>query len=408
MAAFRVRREAEIGDQLRRSRLQETFTIPSQAAEGLKSVTTTAPNALTTAMVFKGLARSIGNTPLHAIHFRFKGGPRTIYAKSEQLNLTGSIKDRMALHVLERAYALGQIRPGDTIAEATSGNTGIAFAAIGRALGHPVTIFMPDWMSRERMELLRAFGAEVVPVSREQGGFLGAIGMAEQLAGRRADVFLPRQFSNAANVEAHELTTGPEVWYQLDAAGRVPDAFVAGVGTGGTVVGVGRYLRERRPEARVHPIEPAESPTLSTGCKIGQHRIQGVSDEFIPAIVDLATLDRPLAVHDGDAILMAQQLAARLGLGVGISSGANFIGALAAQNALGADAVVATVFPDDNKKYLSTALLAQEPVRPGYLAPEIELLGFDTFRRACRTCSDLEECEHWPPARRSAVGISQP
>ncbi|OGT94700.1 MAG: cysteine synthase [Gemmatimonadetes bacterium GWC2_71_9] len=374
----------------------------------MEPVTTTAPNALTTAMVFKGLARSIGNTPLHAIHFRFKGERRTIYAKSEQLNLTGSIKDRMALHVLERAYAQGQIKPGDTIAEATSGNTGIAFAAIGRALGHPVTIFMPDWMSRERADLIRSFGATIVPVSREQGGFLGSIRLAEEYAAEKGDVFLPRQFANEANVQAHHETTGPEIWFQLDAKGMMPDAFAAGVGTGGTVMGVGRFLRAMRSDVTIRPIEPAESPTLSTGCKVGQHRIQGISDEFIPPIVDLAALDGVIAVPDGDAILMAQQLAARLGLGVGISSGANFIGALAAQNALGADAVVATVFPDDNKKYLSTALLAQEPVRTGYLAPDIELLGFDTFRRACRTCSDLEECEHWPPARRSAVGTRQP
>lgn len=343
--------------------------------------------------LLRGLARSIGNTPLLAIRCRFRGRERTVYAKSEQLNLTGSIKDRMALHILASAYASGALRPGDTIAEATSGNTGISFAALGRALGHPVTICMPDWMSRERVELIRSLGATVIPVSREDGGFLGSIRRVEQLAATRPNVFLPRQFENPANVAAHERTTGPEIWWQLEAVGLTADAFVAGVGTGGTVMGVGRYLRSRHPTVRIYPIEPAESPTLSTGHKVGQHRIQGISDEFIPAVVDLAQLDRVVAVSDGDAILMAQALAARLGLGVGISSGANFIGALVAQEELGPEAVVVTVFPDDNKKYLSTALLQPEPARPHHLTPAVDLLGFDALRRSCQACLEQETCD---------------
>ena len=353
-------------------------------------VTTTRPLGFAPPPLLRGLARSIGNTPMLAIRCRFRGRDHTICAKSEQLNLTGSIKDRMALHILSSAYAAGTLRPGDTIAEATSGNTGIAFAALGRALGHPVTIFMPDWMSRERADLIRSFGAVVVPVTRDQGGFLGSIRMAQQLATSQPNVFLPAQFENAANVQAHQRTTGPEIWWQLEAVGLTPDAFVAGVGTGGTVMGVGRYLRGRRPGVRVHPIEPAESPTLSTGHKVGQHRIQGISDEFIPAVVDLAQLDRVLAVSDGDAILMAQALAARLGLGVGISSGANFIAALLVQRELGPDAVVVTVFPDDNKKYLSTALLQPEPPRPHHVTPSVELLGFDALRRSCQACLEQE------------------
>ena len=341
------------------------------------------------ARALKGLRSAIGNTPLLAIRLAFDGQPRTLYAKSEQLNMTGSIKDRMALHVLESAYAEGAIRPGDTIAEATSGNTGIAFAALGRALGHPVTIFMPDWMSRERIDLVRSYGAKIVPVSAEQGGFLGSIRMADELAAREPHVFLPHQFSNAANVRAHETTTGPEIWWQLRANGLRPDAFVAGVGTGGTVMGVGRFLRREHPGVRVYPMEPAESPTMSTGHKVGRHRIQGISDEFIPEIVILAELDEVVAVPDGDAILMAQQLAAKLGLGVGISSGANFLAALMVQSALGRDAVVATVFSDDNKKYLSTALLNEEPVREDYLTPRVRLLGFDAIRRVCLTCCDV-------------------
>jgi cysteine synthase A len=340
------------------------------------------------------LTRAIGNTPLLRIHFRYRGGERDLYAKFEQHNLTGSIKDRMALHIIRMARASATLRPGDTIAEATSGNTGISFAAIGRALGHPVRIFMPDWMSKERVDLIRAFGATVVPVSRDEGGFVGSIHLADQYAATHSGVFLPRQFANDANVEAHEQTTGPELWWQLAEHQLVPDAFVAGVGTGGTVMGVARALRARRPEVRVHPIEPAESPTLTAGHKVGSHRIQGISDEFVPPIVRLFELYQPIAVHDGDAILMAQALAARLGLGVGISSGANLIGALIAQDQIGPDAVVATVFPDDNKKYLSTSLMAAEPSKPGYLSPQVELLGYEVIRRSCRTCSDLETCEH--------------
>jgi cysteine synthase A len=330
---------------------------------------------------FDAIRGLVGNTPLLAIHARVNGRSTTVYAKAEHLNLTGSIKDRMALHILERAYAAGAIRPGDTIAEATSGNTGIAFAALGRALGHPVTIYMPDWMSVERQQLIRSFGARIEPVSKAQGGFLGSIRCCEELHAA-GGVFLPCQFSNDANAEAHAITTGPEIVAQLATLGLAPDVFVAGVGTGGTVMGVGRYLRGRFPGVRVHPMEPAESPTLSTGTKVGHHRIQGISDEFVPPIVKLGDLDRIVAVHDGDAILMAQKLARVLGLGVGISSGANLVAALLAQRALGPDAVVATVFCDDNKKYLSTDLMREEPVRDGYVSPAVELDGYATLPRA--------------------------
>jgi cysteine synthase A len=300
--------------------------------------------------------------------------------------MTGSIKDRMALHILQQAYATGALTPGQRIVEATSGNTGISFAAIGRAIGHDVTIFMPDWMSRERVDLIRSFGAEVRPVSRAEGGFLGSIRAAEELAARDASVFLPRQFSNAANAEAHAVHTGPEIWLQLEASGRRPAAFVAGVGTGGTVMGVAQAWRERDGTVKVHPLEPLESPTLSTGRKVGRHRIQGISDEFIPELVKLEQLDEVIAVSDGDAILMAQKLATTLGLAVGISSGANLLGALVVQSGLGGDAVVATVFADSNKKYLSTDLLREEPVKPGYLTPDVELTGAAVLGRACAFC----------------------
>jgi cysteine synthase A len=320
------------------------------------------------------------------VHCEFRGRPRTVYAKAEHLNLTGSIKDRMALHILACAHARMALAPGAPIAEATSGNTGISFAALGRALGHPVSIFMPDWMSDERKNIIRFLGADIHLVSRDEGGFLGSIAQAEELA-REHDgrVFLPHQFSNDDNCEAHARTTGPEILAQLAARDLEPDALVAGVGTGGTIMGTGRFLRQQVPGIRVHPLEPANSPTLTTGYKVGRHRIQGISDEFIPAIVALDQLDDIIAVDDGDAIVMAQQLACRLGLAVGISAGANFLGALLAQESLPEDAVVVTFFCDDNKKYLSTDLARVEPLKPGMLAPEVQLVGFEVIERASET-----------------------
>lgn len=341
---------------------------------------------------FHGLRRLIGNTPLLAVEYTFRGKRRRVFAKSENLNMTGSVKDRMALHVMRRAYETGAIRPGALIVEATSGNTGISFAAVGRALGHPVAIFMPDWMSSERVNLLRSFGAKIHPVSKENGGFLGSIQRAEELAASSDNAFLPRQFANEDNCAAHEASTGPEIHWQLGGHGLRPDAFVAGVGTGGTVMGVGRYLRAHHPDVSIHPLEPSNSPTLSTGHKVGRHRIQGISDEFIPPIVDLDELDDILAVDDGDAILMAQKLARELGLGVGISSGANFLGAVLLQERLDAEAVVVTIFCDSNKKYLSTDLLSEEPVTESHLSPEVRLESFTAFNRVCQMCdtsSDL-------------------
>ena len=335
---------------------------------------------------FRGLKNMVGNTPLLAIHLLYRGEPRTIFAKAENLNLTGSIKDRMALHILKKAVHCGLLKPGGYIAEATSGNTGISFCAVGRALGQRVRIFMPDWMSQERKDLIRTFGAEIQLVSRDEGGFLGSIALAEAFAKSTPGAFLPRQFSNEENAQAHYESTGPEIWWQLDAHNLIPDAFVAGVGTGGTVMGVGRFLRVRNAGIKVHPLEPSNSPTLTTGHKVGKHRIQGVSDEFVPPILHLKELDEVLSVDDGDSILMAQKLASQLGLGVGISSGANLLGALQAQNRLHRNAVVVTVLPDSNKKYLSTDLLREEPVKPGFISPDVELVSAEAFRRVCITC----------------------
>ncbi|MDH3528996.1 MAG: cysteine synthase family protein [Acidobacteriota bacterium] len=327
------------------------------------------------------LDQMIGNTPLLEIDFRFRGKDTRIFAKAEHLNLTGSIKDRMALHILREGARTGALNAGDLIAEATSGNTGISFAAIGRAYGHTVIIHMPDWMSRERIALIKSYGAKIVLVTKEEGGFLGCIERADQLAAAQENVFLPHQFSNAANSEAHFMTTGPEVWYQLKEHSLRPDAFVAGVGTGGTIMGTGEYLRNKNADIKLYPVEPAESPTLKTGFKVGSHRIQGISDEFIPDIVDLSVLDDVIDVSDGDAIVMAQKLAAELGLAVGISAGANFLGALKALQKLGSDAIVATVFCDSNKKYLSTDLFLDEPIKEDFLAPDVELLSYKTFGR---------------------------
>ena len=328
-----------------------------------------------------GLSQIVGNTPLLEIHLLFRGESRILYAKYEAMNLTGSIKDRMVLNIFRQAYADGALHPGDTIVEATSGNTGISCAAIGRALGHAVKIFMPDWMSRERVDLIRGLGAEVVPIARQQGGFLGSIRLCEEFADTNANIFLPRQFSNIANLEAHLNGTGPEILLQLAAIGRRPDAFVAGVGTGGTVMGTGRALRSENATVRIHPVEPRESPTLSTGHKVGTHRIQGISDDFVPELIDFTQLDDVLSVSDGDSILMAQKIASELGIGVGISSGCNLLAALTAQNLISPPATVVTVFCDDNKKYLTTDLLREEKVKPDYLSPDVEFVGFRSLPR---------------------------
>lgn len=330
---------------------------------------------------FSHLWRLIGNTPMIEIIYSYKNVTNKVYVKCEHYNLTGSIKDRMALYILQQAYRSGKIKPDDIIVEATSGNTGISFSAIGKALGHEVKIIMPDWLSRERINIIESLGAEVILISKEKGGFLGSIALSEQMAAANPSIFLPRQFENCYNAEAHEKTTAKEIWMQLQAIDITPDAFVAGVGTGGTIMGVGKYLASRNPGIKIHPLEPAESPTLSTGYKVGSHRIQGISDEFIPAIVKLNEMDTVIKVSDGDSILMAQKLAKKLGLAVGISSGANLIGAIRLQQQFERPLNVVTVFSDSNKKYLSTDLMKEEPVKEDYITPDIELLDYDAFSR---------------------------
>ncbi len=327
----------------------------------------------------KKIENFIGNTPLAEIVFKYKGKEKRIFAKMEHYNLTGSVKDRMAYHILKNAYESGAIKPGDSIVEATSGNTGIAFCALGAMLNHPVIIYMPDWMSLERINIIKGFGAEIRLVSAEEGGFIGSIEKTEEFAENNNDVFLPRQFANSDNPLAQYKSLGKEIIENLKKVDIIPDGFVAGVGTGGTVMGVSKALKEINPKVKSFPLEPKESPTLSTGGQVGHHRIAGISDEFIPDILELDKLDEIISVSDGDAIIMAKKLASK-GLGVGISSGANFIGSVMAMEILGENSNVVTVFPDDNKKYLSTDLFKDEPSKESYISKHIEIVDIISHR----------------------------
>jgi cysteine synthase len=312
---------------------------------------------------FKGL---IGDTPMLEIEFKLDDTPLRLYAKAEYYNLSGSIKDRMASYVLEKAAASGLLREGQPIVEVTSGNTGIAFSALGALTRHPVSIFMPDWVSPERKKLMVMYGATVYGVSREAGGFSGALALAER-AVRELDAYYPRQFENQDNAMAHCLSTGAEIAEQLPHI----SAFTAGVGSGGTLMGVARRLRPMG--VKIVAAEPDAVPLLFGGAVTGPHMIEGIGDDFIPALVDRNMIDEVNDVCDGDAVALSAMLAARLGLGVGISSGANFLSAalLAARGE-----TVATVFPDDNKKYVSTLLSACPKPCTGSLAERIELIGY--------------------------------
>ncbi|MDD6044187.1 MAG: cysteine synthase family protein [Clostridia bacterium] len=314
---------------------------------------------------FEGL---IGNTPLIAIRYRLDGIESTVYAKLESYNLSGSIKDRMAAHILTTAETQGVLRPGQPIVEVTSGNTGIAFAALGALTKHPVHIFMPDWVSEERKGLLSMYGAQLHPVSADQGGFEGALILADQAA-KELSAFRPSQFSNVQNIMAHYHGTGLELLRFL------PDitAFTAGVGSGGTIMGVARRLKESH-SVRISAIEPDAMPLLSGGSARNAHVIEGIGDSFIPDIVDTSLIDGVITVNDMDAVAMASMLARSLGLGVGISSGANFLGAVTHQASFGG--VTATVFPDDNKKYLTTTLSAPPVLPSSALSSRIELLDY--------------------------------
>ncbi len=335
----------------------------------------------TIAQRFEQLKRMVGDTPLLKIKCKYNGKVRFVYAKYEAQSFSGSIKDRVALYIMQKAYENGAADRDSIIVEATSGNTGIAFSAVGAYLGNKVQIFMPDWMSVERINLMKSYGAEVTLVSREQGGFLGSIEMTERLADKNEHIFLPKQFSNEDNCRAHFEMTAPEALKQLEFFGKTPDAVVAGVGTGGTVMGLGRRFRKTNPNCKMYPLEPLNSPTLSTGYKTGSHRIQGISDEFIPPITRLDECDEVISVDDIDSIIMAQKLSRELGIGVGISSGANFLGALIAGEKLGDESTVVTVFADDNKKYLSTDYCNEFEAKSSYMTSSIELLSVEAASR---------------------------
>ena len=321
------------------------------------------------------LEKLIGNTPLIEINFTYKEKKLKIFSKLEHYNFTGSIKDRIALYILKKAYLENRIEENYTILEATSGNTGISFAAIGKYLGNKVEIYMPDWMSVERQKILKSFGAKVNLISKDEGGFLECIVKTIERSNKSNNIFLPSQFSNEDNSYSHYISTAPEIINQLQKHKLTPSAFVSGVGTGGTIMGVGRFFKDYDSSIKVFPIEPSNSPTLSTGNVIGAHRIQGIMDEFIPPILKLKELNSIIPVNDGDAIIMAQKLSSVLGLGVGISSGANFIGAIKTFDYLEDNSIIVTVFPDDNKKYLSTDLMKEEPIKKDYISPKINLTG---------------------------------
>lgn len=328
---------------------------------------------------FENIKNMIGSTPLLEITLKYRGETRKVYAKAEYFNLSGSIKDRVAYYILENAYKTGQIKESDIIAEATSGNTGIAFSALGSYLGHKVVIYMPDWMSKERINLMKSYGAEIRLVSKEKGGFLGSIKMTEELA-EKGGVFLPCQFSNEDNTKAHYLTTGEEISNQLKTIGLKADGVVAGVGTGGTVMGIARRLKEDNPECKAFPLEPINSPTLSTGFKTGAHRIQGISDEFIPPILKMEEMHSVVSVDDIDSIIMSKMLSKKFGIGVGISSGANILGCLKAQDIIGKDKIIVTVLADDNKKYLSTDYSEDWEIKDSYMTKDIELVSVKAYR----------------------------
>lgn len=290
----------------------------------------------------------IGNTPMIKIKIKYKEKIVNVYAKLEYYNYTGSIKDRLAYYIINESYKDGSLKKNMPIIEATSGNTGISFAALGSYYNHPVHIFMPSWVSKERIDIMKLYGAKVYLVSKEDGGYKEAIRRADILA-KRLNGFRPDQFNNIKNIEAHYYTTGKEIVNSLDKI----DYFVSGIGTGGTLIGTGKRIKENFPNVKIVALEPDTLPILSKGITIGSHKIEGIGDDFIPSIVDKNLIDEIITINDEDAINMARILAKKLGLGVGISSGANLLASIITAN--NNDNVV-TIFADDFKKYLSTDL----------------------------------------------------
>ncbi len=306
--------------------------------------------------VFTAMDQLIGHTPLlelKRIEEAYQLQARLL-VKLESFNPAGSCKDRVARAMLDTAEKEGSLRPGGTVIEPTSGNTGIGLAAVGAARGYRVILVMPDTMSRERRLLALAYGAEVV-LSDGRKGMAGAIEKANELASSIPGSIIAGQFNNPANPAAHETTTGPEIWQ--DTEGRV-DVFVAGVGTGGTITGVGRYLKARKPNIRVVAVEPSSSPVLSGG-KAGAHGLQGIGAGFVPQVLDTTVYDEVLKVTEAEAYAMGRLLGRKEGILAGISSGAALHAAVeVAKRAENAGMTIVALLPDTGERYLSTALFA--------------------------------------------------
>ncbi len=312
----------------------------------------------------------IGNTPMIKLDYEFEGTKRNVYIKLEYYNLTGSIKDRVAYYIISNAKEKGILKDSMPIIEATSGNTGIALAALGKYYRHPVIIYMPDWASKERVNLMKSYGAEVKLISKEEGGFIRCVKEAKNKA-KEIDGFLANQFANKDNFLAHYETTANEIINQIP---EVPNAFISGVGTGGTLMGTGKRLKEEFENLQIVALEPDKMPIISTGKIICNHKIEGIGDDFIPDLVEKDLIDDIILVNDEDAINMSRKLARELGLGVGISSGANIIATILFQNKTNKQVV--TVFPDDNKKYLSTDLSKEIQLNKSFISNKVKLLNY--------------------------------
>ncbi|MCM3513223.1 cysteine synthase A [Carnobacterium inhibens] len=293
----------------------------------------------------------IGETPIIRLTKVVPADAAEVYVKLESFNVGGSVKDRIALNMIEVAEQEGKLKPGDTIIEPTSGNTGVGLAMIAAAKGYKAIFVMPDTMSLERRKLLKAYGAELILTPGAEG-ISASINKATELAESKG-YFMPMQFENVANPAVHAATTGPEI---LEAFGGVaPDAFVSAVGTGGTLTGVGQVLKQADPAIKIYALEPTESPILSGGAK-GPHKIQGIGTGFVPKVLDTVLYDEVLQVSSDDAFDMTRRLAAEEGLLVGISSGAAIKGAIDVAIKLGQGKKVITVAPDNGERYLSTAV----------------------------------------------------
>ena len=308
------------------------------------------------AKIYESVADLIGGTPLlRARNFRAKNNVEAeILAKLEYFNPAGSVKDRIAQAMIEDAEKRGILKSGSVIIEPTSGNTGIGLASVAAARGYRIIIVMPDTMSVERRNLMKAYGAELVLTDGAKG-MKGAIEKAEELAKETPNAYIPSQFTNPANPEAHKRTTGPEIW---EATGGKVDYFIAGVGTGGTVTGVGEYLKSKNPLVKVVALEPADSPVLSAG-KAGPHKIQGIGAGFVPDTLDVNVYDEVIAVSNEDAFLYGRQFARTEGALVGISSGAALAAAVEiARRPEAKGKTIVALLPDAGDRYLSTELFS--------------------------------------------------